>query len=114
MIGGQSATLQTTSAGIRTWGRKHQRCRPKIQSASSDRSGGTEEHRATEAESDAERTAENGVGHSVHRRDPGKRLEGTVQPATYGASDLGPHPNRDANMRYRGIDGPGIRPGPEG
>ena len=40
----------------------------------------------------------NGVGHSVHRRHPGKRFEGAVQPATYGASDLGPYASRDASM----------------
>ena len=42
----QNATLQTTSTEIRTRAWNHQGCRPKIQSASSDRSGGTEERRA--------------------------------------------------------------------
>ena len=74
MIGGQNATLQTPSKRIRTRAWKHQGCRPKIQSASSDRSGGTEERCAAEAESDSTRTAENDIGHSVHRRHSGKRL----------------------------------------
>ena len=41
-------------------------------------------------------------------------LNATVQPATYGASDLGPAACRDASMRYRGIDRPGVRADPEG
>jgi hypothetical protein len=46
----------------------------KYKSASSDRSGGTEERRSAEAESDSTKTTENDVGHSVHRRHSGKRL----------------------------------------
>jgi hypothetical protein len=41
-------------------------------------------------------------------------LEGDVQPATYGASDLGAAASRDAGMRYRGTDCPGVRAGPKG
>jgi hypothetical protein len=38
---------------------------PQVQGASPNRSGGSEERRATEAQSDA-KTAENGIGYSVH------------------------------------------------
>jgi hypothetical protein len=50
---------------------------PKIQSTSSDRSSSTAERLATKAQSDAERTAENGVGHSVRRCRPGNNLKAT-------------------------------------
>jgi hypothetical protein len=53
------------------------RGRPKIQSTSSDRSSSTAERLATKAQSDAERTAENGVGHSVRRCRPGNNLKAT-------------------------------------
>ena len=76
-VGGQNAALQTTSLGIRTRARNHQGSRPKIQSTSSDRSSGTAERLATKAQSDAERTAENGVGHSVRRCRPGNNLKAT-------------------------------------
>jgi hypothetical protein len=51
--------------------------RPKIQSTSSDRSSSTAERLATKAQSDAERTAENGVCHSVRRCRPGNNLKAT-------------------------------------
>src|SRR5258706_3718423 len=50
---------------------------PKIQSTSSDRSSSTAERLATKAQSDAERTVENAVGHSVRRCRPGNNLKAT-------------------------------------
>src|SRR6266481_2664014 len=77
---------------------------PKIQSTSSDRSSSTAERLATKAQSDAERTAENGVGHSVRRCRPGNNLKATFGNQLTAHQGLGPHASRGARMRYRGID----------